>query len=134
MPANLFAAPRAYNGGMPSTLPCSLRFPLKLATAALLAGLGGVSLAQAPAAEVQTAPAPAQGRPDQRIEKIRTEDSGARIDEVRVGGQTQSITVKPKANVPEYEIQPTDGVRARPTQREGAESGTGSRVWNMLKF
>lgn len=117
---------------MSSTLLSPLRRPLSLITAAMLAGCCGAALAQAPAAaDIQPAP---KGRPDQRIEQIRTEDSGARIDEVRVGGQTQSITVTPKANVPEYEIQPTDGVRARPTQREGAESGTGSRVWNVLKF
>ena len=41
---------------------------------------------------------------------------------------------KDKANMPEYEIQPTEGARTRPTQREGAESGSGPRVWNVLKF
>ena len=91
----------------------------------------GAALAQAPA----PAPSPAKNPPEQRIEQIRTEDQGARIDELRVGGQTQSITVTPKASsMPGYEIQPTEGTRARPTQREGAESGTGPRVWNVLKF
>ena len=90
----------------------------------------GAALAQAPA----PAPSPAKNPPEQRIEQIRTEDQGARIDELRVGGQTQSITVTPKANMPEYEIQPTEGARTRPTQREGAESGSGPRVWNVLKF
>ena len=52
-----------------------------------------------------------------------------------MGGQTQSITVTPKASsMPGYEIQPTEGTRARPTQREGAESSSGPRVWNVLKF
>ena len=90
----------------------------------------GAALAQAPA----PAPSPAKNPPEQRIEQIRTEDQGTRIDELRVGGQTQSITVTPKANMPEYEIQPTEGARTRPTQREGAESGSGPRVWNVLKF
>ena len=73
------------------------------------------------------------GRPDQRIEHIRIEDEGSRIDELRVGGQTQSITVQPKVgNMPEYEVQPSDGVRNRP--RNGAETDTGSRVWNLKKF
>ena len=117
---------------MSSTLLSPLRRFLSLTTAAVLAGCCGAALAQAPAAgEAQAAP---KGRPDQRIEQIRTEDSGARIDELRVGGQTQSITVTPKANMPEYEIQPTEGARTRPTQREGAESGSGPRVWNVLKF
>ena len=118
---------------MSSTLLSPLRRPLSLITAAVLAGCCGAALAQAPAAgEAQAAP---KGRPDQRIEQIRTEDSGARIDELRVGGQTQSITVTPKASsMPGYEIQPTEGTRARPTQREGAESSSGPRVWNVLKF
>ena len=91
----------------------------------------GAALAQAPA----PAPSPAKNPPEQRIEQIRTEDQGARIDELRVGGQTQSITVTPKASsLPEYEIQPTEGARTRPTQREGAESSSGPRVWNVLKF
>lgn len=72
-------------------------------------------------------------RPDPRIEHIRVEDEGSRIDELRVGGQTQSITVQPKVgNMPEYEVQPSDGVRNRP--RNGAETDTGSRVWNLKKF
>ena len=91
----------------------------------------GAALAQAPA----PAPSPAKNPPEQRIEQIRTEDQGTRIDELRVGGQTQSITVTPKASsMPGYEIQPTEGARTRPTQREGAESSSGPRVWNVLKF
>ena len=93
----------------------------------------GAALAQAPAPA--PSPAPAKNPPEQRIEQIRTEDQGTRIDELRVGGQTQSITVTPKASsMPGYEIQPTEGTRARPTQREGAESSSGPRVWNVLKF
>lgn len=72
-------------------------------------------------------------RLNQRVERIRVEDEGSRIDELRVGGQTQSITVQPKVgNLPEYEVQPSDGVRNRP--RNGAETDTGSRVWNLKKF
>lgn len=99
-----------------------------------------LALAGAYAASAQTSvpaePAAApSARPEQRIERIRIEDAGSRVDEVRYGGQTQSITVQPKsANTPEYEIVPTDGTRARPTQRDGAESTTGSRVWNLRKF
>ena len=93
----------------------------------------GAALAQAPAPA--PSPTPAKNPPEQRIEQIRTEDQGARIDELRVGGQTQSITVTPKASsLPGYEIQPTEGARTRPTQREGAESSSGPRVWNVLKF
>ncbi|HEY0202140.1 MAG TPA: hypothetical protein VGC24_10655 [Burkholderiaceae bacterium] len=80
------------------------------------------------------APAEPATRPDQRIERIHIEDGGSSVDELRVGGQTQSITVQPKADVPEYEVLPQEGTRTSPVRREGAESGTGTRVWNMLKF
>ena len=91
----------------------------------------------------QTVPAPPQvqesqaqdGRRNQRVQRIHVEDAGVKIDEVRYGGQTQSITVQPKANVPEYEIQPTDLARSRPADhRDGLSSATGQRVWNVFKF
>jgi len=73
------------------------------------------------------------GRLNQRTERIRVEDGGSRVDELRIGGQTQSITVQPKVgNLPEYEVQPSDGTRNR--ARNGAESTTGARVWNVMKF
>jgi hypothetical protein len=79
--------------------------------------------------------APLEARKNQRVERIRHEDSGSTIDEVRYGGQTQSITVQPKANVPEYEIQPTDMARSRPADhRDGMSSATGQRVWNIFRF
>ncbi|XAH24982.1 hypothetical protein AAFF27_07255 [Xylophilus sp. GW821-FHT01B05] len=111
--------------------------PLPTATgwrrlAALAAGLCSLAaLAQAPAAD---APPPSDKRVEQRIENIRVEDGGSRIDEVRYGGQTQSITVQPKAQVPEYQITPTDGARRRPAARDGAESDTGQRVWRVMGF
>ncbi|MBA2674441.1 hypothetical protein [Ramlibacter sp.] len=75
------------------------------------------------------------GRKNQKIERIRIEDGGNRIDELRVGGETQSITVQPKAAVPAYEIQPTDMARSRPADaRDGLSSATGKRVWNVLAF
>ena len=80
-------------------------------------------------------PQPPDGRRDQKIERIRIEDNGARIDELRVGGQTQSITVQPKANVPAYEFQPTDLARSRPADnRDGQSSPSSARVWNFFKF
>lgn len=58
------------------------------------------------------------GRRNQKIERIRLEDSGSVIDEVRYGGRTQSISVQPKAAVPRYEVEPV----------------TGQRFWNVLNF
>ena len=53
-----------------------------------------------------------------RTELIHVEDGGARIDELRVGGQTQSITVQPKDGLPAYQVEPR----------------TGERSWKILGF
>jgi len=72
-------------------------------------------------------------RVEQRTERIHLEDQGSTVDELRIGGQTRSITVQPAAgNMPSYEVLPSDGVRNRP--QNGAESTTGPRVWNVMKF
>ena len=63
--------------------------------------------APAPApAQAQPDPDKAAGRQNQTIERIHVEDSGATIDELRVGGQTQDIKVKPKNNAPAYQVLP----------------------------
>ncbi len=71
---------------------------------------------------------------EQRIERLSFEDGGVRVDELRVGGQTQSITVQPKADVPAYEIQPNNGTRARGPGQGAGMAAPGQRVWNVLKF
>ncbi|MEJ8836116.1 hypothetical protein [Ramlibacter sp. AN1133] len=73
-------------------------------------------------------------RRNQKIERIRIEDGGNRIEELRVGGQTQNITVQPKANVPAYEIQPDDMGRSRPSESREGFSSRKPRVWNILGF
>ena len=96
--------------------------------------------AQQPAAQpasAQRAPVEStqgEGKRNQKIERIHVEDSGASVDEVRYGGQTQSITVQPKTNVPAYEVLPNDGGRERQGQAETSSSGNGPRVWNLMKF
>ena len=92
------------------------------------------ALTAASLCSAQTPAAPAS-RADQVIQKIRIEDAGSRIDEVRVGGQTQSITVQPKTgvNVPAYEIKPSDSSRGAAPSSANSDTA-GSRVWNVLKF
>jgi len=107
----------------------------------LLSLAAGPVLAQSlPATPIEGAPGtPIEGAPDappdrtnQRVERIRIEDEGSRVDELRIGGQTRSITVTPKVTeMPAYEVQPTEGERAR--NRSGSEI-TGPRVWNIRKF
>ncbi|MFZ2737503.1 MAG: hypothetical protein WBI20_01760 [Burkholderiaceae bacterium] len=85
--------------------------------------------AQTPAGN--TSP-PAQGI-ERSTEHIRVEDSGARIDEVRVGGETRSITVQPKGNMPAYEVLPNQAARG-PAVLERESGSSGSRVWKILGF
>lgn len=79
---------------------------------------------------------PATAGTDKRIERIRIEDQGARIDEVRVGGEPQSITVQPRNSaLPAYEIVPHNGARVRPgNERDAAPGNAGQRVWNVFGF
>ena len=92
-------------------------------------------LLAASAAWAQADASTLEGRKNQRVERIHVEDSGARIDEIRYGGQTVSVTVQPKANLPEYEMLPTDLARSRPgDSRDSMGSATGQRVWNPFRF
>ncbi len=106
---------------------------------ALFAACGLTLLA--PLALGQPAPAPTGSlardepvldRRTQRVEHIQHEDAGSRVDEVRVGGETRSITVKPKAGVPAYDVQPADASGAG--NREAAPGGAGRRVWKLHQF
>lgn len=115
----------------------------RLATLALAcAAPAAVVLAQnpqpsaPPATQAQPDPDKAAGRQNQKIERIHTEDSGASIDELRVGGQTQDITVKPKNNAPAYQVMPNAEERVRNQGQADSSAGDGgSRVWwNVFKF
>ena len=113
---------------------CSL---LLAAAASVLACVPALAQTAAPAAAPAVEPGtnPVSRRPDAAIQRIRTEDAGSRIDEVRVGGETQSITVQPKTNVPAYEVLPSDSTKGGGTAPSKSGAGaTGSRVWNVLKF
>ncbi|RYX90703.1 MAG: hypothetical protein EOO28_28625 [Comamonadaceae bacterium] len=91
--------------------------------------------AQAPATPqpLVAASPPAQAI-EQRIERIRIEDDGSVVEEVRYGGQAQSINVSPKAPVPDYEIVPADSARSRGLSRDALSGAPGQRVWNVFRF
>ena len=95
-------------------------------------------MAQTPAPDAAvTAAADAKpasgGRVDKKIQRIRTEDAGTRIDELRVGGETEKITVQPKTGGPAYEVNPAEGARGTAPANTNSDTN-GSRVWNVLKF
>ncbi len=115
--------------------------PIRLALPALaLIAASGVwaqprpqSPAQPAAPLVREDPAQA-GRTNQRIERIHHEDAGSRVDEVRAGGETKSITVQPKAGVPAYEVEPVDATGSGASSREAGPGAAGKRVWKVLRF
>ena len=104
-----------------------MRLPLLLALLLPLA-----ALAQAPA-PLEREPA-GEPRRNQKIEHLHVEDQANRIEEVRVGGQSKSVTVQPKGNVPSYELAPTDLARSRPEDSRDGQMGKKQRVWNVLGF
>ena len=118
-------------------------------TLVLLTLASGPSIAQQPAAGQAQQPTPEQaqtlsnqeqardGRRNQKFEHLVVEDAGSRVDEVRVGGQTKSISVKPKTgtDMPQYEVQPINGERrGGPSSSGAADSTTAPRVWTLRKF
>jgi len=120
-----------------STLLVARRLLLALALATPFAAVQAQNApATAPAAadpSLQNQEQQADGRRNQKIEHLHTEDNGASVDEVRYGGRTQSINVTPKANMPGYQVLPNDPSGARPNAADGP-AGTSPRVWNVMKF
>jgi len=87
------------------------------------------------AAFAQQADDAAPGRRNQKVERLVHEDSGSRIEEVRYGGQTESITVQPKAPLPGYEVTPPTMARnPAGDDRSGRSGSGGTRFWNVFKF
>lgn len=117
---------RSYNYGMSAA---SLRSHRLLAALGCLAA--AAALAQKPAGLPRdAAPPPASGT-EQKIERIRHEDAGSRIDELRVGGESKNITVQPKGDAPAYQVAPESNNR-NPASTDRERSGTGG--WNILKY
>ena len=135
-PASLFLeiyALQAYNTGMKTALR-----PLLVAALAALPLAAAVAQTPVPARNAaSTAAAEAKpagsGRSDKKIQRIRTEDAGTRIDELRVGGETEKITVQPKTGGAAYEVKPAEGARGTAPASTSTDTN-GSRVWNVLKF
>ncbi|HYF21321.1 MAG TPA: hypothetical protein VEA40_25890 [Ramlibacter sp.] len=97
-----------------------------------------VLLTAAPAFAQQEQPRPEgidDPRRNQRIQRIVHEDAGARIQELRVGGQTEAIEVQPKGDLPAYQVEPGHLSRTRPgDQRNGLSGAGGQRSWNVFRF
>ena len=97
-----------------------------------LCGLAAAAaLAQKPAALPRDSAPPPKSGTEQKIERIRHEDAGSRIDELRVGGETKNITVQPKGDAPAYEVAP-EGNNRNPAATDRERSGKSG--WKIFGF
>ena len=78
----------------------------------------------------------AEGRHNQRIEHIVVEDAGSRVQELRVGGLSQCISVHPEPRTPPpaYAVRLRGAARARPGNFNESDTVTAPRVWNLRNF
>ena len=113
--------------------------PLLAAALAALPLAAVMAQTQAPPPGAPPPPTRAEATPktlsraEPAIQRIRTEDAGSRIDELRVGGETKQIMVQPKTGGPAYEVKPAEGARGTPPPATSGDTN-GSRVWNFFKF
>ena len=105
---------------------------MKSSLAAALAIAVAAAAAPVAAAEAEAAAATVAGEPAVRHTVI--EDGRARIEEVRVRGRLQRVTVDPKGRAPGYEIITGDGSRDLSDGTNASRGATGKRVWNVLRF
>jgi hypothetical protein len=101
-----------------------------------LAALAGSVHAQEAKAPAASPAAPAAATPaEPRVQNIVIEDEGSRIEELRVRGTTQRITVKPKVGTTQgYEIIVGDGSRDLSDGVNTSRGAAGKRVWHLLSF
>lgn len=107
------------------------RLPRFLFTLACL--WSGAAAAQTPATPPDGVAAARPTGVEQNAQRITHHDSGSRIEEVRVGGETRSIEVETNSRVPGYHVQPAGGPAA--ASNLGQPTGNGGRsAWRVLRF
>lgn len=73
-------------------------------------------------------------RGEPAVRRTVVEDDGARIDELKVRGQTKRITVTPKKGGKPYEIIPPGDGPDHSQGPNGSNGAVGKRVWPVLSF
>ena len=101
-----------------------MKCPAPFLVAAGLLLLGGAARAAEPPVAAPDVP---PGKPEPVVEYLIVEDDGARIEELRVRGEPQRVTVRTKGPLKsEYEIV---------VPHHGSTGGAvGQRVWHVLSF
>ena len=102
-------------------------------TSHALATLAWLALSGTAGAQELRPAAPATTEP--KVQHIVIEDEGSRIEELRVRGATQRITVQPKVGAAKsYEILVGDGSRDLSEGVNTTRGAAGKRVWHVLSF
>jgi hypothetical protein len=96
---------------------------LLLAAAALACASGAPALAQEAARDNEP-----------KVQLTVIEDDATRIEELKVRGQTQRISVQPKGGMKGYEIIPADPGRDNTDGANSQRGVAGKRVWRVLTF
>jgi hypothetical protein len=68
------------------------------------------------------------------VKRTVIDDKHNHIEELRVRGQLQKVTVAPKDGAPSYEIITGDGSRDLSPGVNTSRGAAGQRVWNILHF
>jgi hypothetical protein len=123
-----------------------MKTSVAVALAACVAGLAATGANAADAASpAARPPAPAASatlidEPEQLrggepyVRHTVIDDGRARIEELRVRGQLQKVTVDPKGRIPSYEILLGDGAHVVGDDPGTSRGSAGKRVWNVLRF
>ena len=112
---------------MSTSLPCFAQSAIQGASPP--ANSPNSALANRPASQTDSNP----GEPN--VKHVVIDDDSTHIDEMKVRGHTQRITVKPKiASLRGYEIITGDGSRDLGDGANTSRGATGKRVWNVLSF
>jgi hypothetical protein len=103
-----------------------------ITTSLLTLLLAALTSSAALAAEASDA---AESVGDAKVVETVVEDDSTRIEELRVRGQTQKVTVQPKnSKLPSYEIIMGDGSRDLSPGAGTTRGAAGRRVWSVLSF
>lgn len=87
--------------------------------------------ASAPLAEESEGPHPAGGEPV--VKRTVIDDGQTHIEELRVRGNLQKVTVVPK-RAPGYEVLTGSGWHQTADDPATSSGSAGKRVWNVLRF
>jgi hypothetical protein len=119
----------------PPTITAPAKTPAPTAAPATPSPTAAKPASAAPPEELlEEVESPRQKGGEPAIKRTVIEDRAARIEELRVRGTLQKVTVAPKGGAPGYEVLTGDGYHATADDPGTSRGSAGKRVWNVLRF